>query len=104
MGLVRFDDQDAHDSAHSTVTGTEFIRGDIHVYKVHFQEGDGAHKHAHPEEQFFYVLTGRVQITLDGETFEVNAGEAAYFPSNSEHESVALAESEALSFKAPARI
>ncbi len=49
MGHVRFADQDTHESVHSNVTGNEFIQGDISVYRVHFNEGDVAHKHAHPE-------------------------------------------------------
>ncbi len=50
------------------------------------------------------MLNGRLRVTLDGESFEVAAGEAAYFPSNAEHESMALEESEAIRFKAPARV
>ena len=41
--------------------------------------------HHHPEEEFFYILDGKVSFYLDGKTVEVGANTSLYCPPNSEH-------------------
>lgn len=62
-------------------------------------KGEGAQRHAHPEEQVIYVLRGRLRVTLGEEQYIVEAGQASYHPSNVPHEVLALEDTEALSVK-----
>jgi len=39
----------------------------------------------HPGEEFFYVLTGEVIITVDGQTYHLQQGDAVHFPSTLDH-------------------
>lgn len=101
MGLVRFDrDED------NLVAGTysqgrgPVLRSErMEVTRIAFPKGEGAKAHRHDEEQFMYVLSGRLRVTLEGEQYEIGAGEATFNPSNAEHAVEALEDTVALSFK-----
>ncbi len=41
--------------------------------------------HRHPEEQIGYVLSGHVDVTIDGETRSLGPGDADYVPSGVRH-------------------
>ncbi len=41
--------------------------------------------HSHPHEQVGYVVKGRVEMTIDGETTELLAGDSYLAPSNVSH-------------------
>ncbi|MPZ59895.1 MAG: cupin domain-containing protein [Propionibacteriales bacterium] len=76
------------------------LRSDsMEVTKISFKKGEGAVAHSHPEEQFVYVLSGRSRVTVDGETYEVSAGEGSYRPANAVHSQEALEDTTSLSFK-----
>jgi quercetin dioxygenase-like cupin family protein len=47
-------------------------------------------RHAHPQEQLVYVLSGRLRFTLDTQSFEIVAGDSFIVPGNVEHEAAAL--------------
>jgi quercetin dioxygenase-like cupin family protein len=50
------------------------------------ERGKGAHPHAHPGiEQVCYLLEGTAQVEVAGETFEMKAGEACFFPADQKH-------------------
>ena len=50
------------------------------------ERGKGAHPHAHPGiEQVCYLLEGTAHIEVAGETFEMKAGEACFFPADQKH-------------------
>lgn len=42
--------------------------------------------HAHPEEQCFYILSGRGRISIEDVEYEVGPGTAAFAPANSLHQ------------------
>lgn len=73
------------------------------VSRVWFDAGKGADPHRHFEEQAFFVLSGRLRVTLgegeDAETYEVGPGEGSFHPSNVLHGVEALEDTEAVSFK-----
>src|SRR5262249_22830503 len=58
-----------------------------------------AREHHHPEEQVIYVVSGRMRMTVAGETYEVGPGEASYHPSNVPHAALAVEDTVAISFK-----
>jgi len=45
-------------------------------------------------EEFYYVLKGHVQFTIDKQVYELNEGDAIHFPSNLEHYGVNLSSEE----------
>lgn len=60
-------------------TGVEMLLGVI-------ERGQGAIPHAHPGiEQVCYLLSGSAVATIDGQTLELGAGDACYFPADTMH-------------------
>jgi quercetin dioxygenase-like cupin family protein len=50
------------------------------------ERGHGAHPHAHPGiEQVCYLLEGTAHVEVGGESFEMKAGEACFFPADQTH-------------------
>ncbi len=50
------------------------------------EKGKGALPHAHPGiEQACYMLEGSAHVEVGGEAFEMNAGEACFFPADAPH-------------------
>ena len=101
MPLVKFegDEDNVVSGSYSTGTGPVRRSKNMEVTKISFAKGYGADPHRHPEEQLMYVLSGRLEVTCDGETYVVEPGEATFNPSNSEHSVMALEDVTALSFK-----
>lgn len=60
--------------------------------------------HAHPHDQFTYVLKGKLKFIIDGEETIVTAGDSLLFPSNVPHGCIVLEEgSEVLDVFTPTR-
>jgi quercetin dioxygenase-like cupin family protein len=59
----------------------------FHVFLGLF-EGD-YRKHKHPYDEFFYVISGGIDIELDKETIVLKPGEAFLVPKNTWHKSSA---------------
>jgi mannose-6-phosphate isomerase-like protein (cupin superfamily) len=57
----------------------------FHVFLGLF-EGD-YRKHRHPYDEFFYVVSGGIEIELDKETMTLKPGEAFLVPKNTWHKS-----------------
>ena len=57
------------------------------------QKNEGALPHAHPGiEQVCYLLEGTALAEVDGESCELEAGDACYFPAGKMHKFVATSE------------
>jgi quercetin dioxygenase-like cupin family protein len=88
---------------YSTARGPVLRSGQSEVARVFFSAGQGAQRHAHPEEQTLYVLSGRLQVTLGhsegAETYEVGPGQGSFHPSNVPHQATALEDTNCVSFK-----
>lgn len=102
MGLVTLD-QDAENlvsGSYSTARGAVMRSEKQEITKAVFKGGEGAHEHAHPEEQTFYVVSGRLRVTLRGEEpYVVEAGQCSFHPSDVPHKVEALEDTVAISFK-----
>lgn len=62
--------------------------GSQRVEVVHgtIEPGRGALPHAHPDiDQVCYMLEGRAVAEVDGERFEMEAGDCCYFPAGKRH-------------------
>jgi quercetin dioxygenase-like cupin family protein len=101
MSKITFDrDQDnAVASSYSDARGPVLRSERIEVTQTFFGLGKGAKTHAHPEEQVFVIMSGRLRVTCDGETYEIGPGEGSFHPSNAEHSVEALEDTVAISFK-----
>jgi quercetin dioxygenase-like cupin family protein len=61
--------------------------------------GTGARPHSHPNEQWNYVLQGRLRVTIEGEPERiVGPGTLIYFPPNVVHATVALPDEDVVFF------
>ncbi|MGA3084355.1 MAG: cupin domain-containing protein [Thermodesulfobacteriota bacterium] len=60
-------------------------------------------KHAHPQEQTGYLVSGRIRLSIGGETFEVEPGDSWCVPGNVEHQAEILADSVAIEVFSPIR-
>lgn len=101
MPRVSLDDHADHvvTAKHSDVQGPVVRGKTLELIKMHWKKGRVARPHQHAEEQFIYVLSGRMSFTVDGETYEVGAGEASYHPANSLHSTECLEDAIAISVK-----
>lgn len=101
MGLVNLDSDSDNlvTPGYSTGKGP-VLRGErLEFVRIRYEKGGGAKAHSHPEEQVFYVLSGRSRETVGGETYEVGPGEAVYYPPGVEHATEVLEDMVALSIK-----
>jgi quercetin dioxygenase-like cupin family protein len=46
--------------------------------------------HTHPHEQVGYVVSGRIRLTIDGESSELGPGDSYHIPSNVPHGAITL--------------
>lgn len=66
----------------SLVEGERFMMGLMRMPK-----GTGADPHSHPNEQWVYILEGRLAFEVDGVKGVARPGSLLYFPPNSVHSS-----------------
>jgi quercetin dioxygenase-like cupin family protein len=102
MPLVTFDESSDNQVASYTDGRGSVLRSEhFEVAKIHFPKGRGAKPHRHPEEQFSFVVSGRLRVTAGDQVYEVGPGQATFNPSNIEHGVEALEDTVVLSLKAP---
>ena len=85
--LQRIDAGTGYSSAEGPVVEGERIQ----VGLISFKSGTGARPHSHPNEQWIYVLQGKVRMSVDGQP-ETNGGPGTllYLPANVVHYMQAL--------------
>lgn len=76
------------------------VEGDrIQVGLMRKARGTGARPHSHPNEQWNYVLQGRLRVHIEGEEERIaGPGTLIYFPANKIHATVALPEEDVIFF------
>jgi quercetin dioxygenase-like cupin family protein len=66
---------------------------------MHKARGTGARPHSHPNEQWNYILKGRLRISIEGEPERIaGPGTLVYFPPNVVHATVALPDEDVVFF------
>ncbi|WP_029352063.1 cupin domain-containing protein [Bosea sp. 117] len=66
---------------------------------MHKARGTGARPHSHPNEQWNYVVQGRLKVNIEGEPERIaGPGTLIYFPPNVVHSTVALPEEDVIFF------
>ncbi|MFJ2647144.1 cupin domain-containing protein [Streptomyces sp. NPDC087420] len=87
MSFIRSDEAVVHE-----IHGTRFVSyvrpgtgsRDLAAWRGEVPAGTVAPAHVISEEETFYVLSGRLRLTIDGETAELDPGDAAVAPAGSE--------------------
>jgi quercetin dioxygenase-like cupin family protein len=59
--------------------------------------------HRHPHEQLVYILSGRIEIAVNGVVHEASSGDNFIVASNAEHQAIALEDSVVLDIFTPPR-
>lgn len=55
------------------------------VTKMNYVKGNFATTHTHPNEQSGYVISGRYRMIVNGQEYELNAGDSYAVPGNVPH-------------------
>lgn len=76
----------------STGTGPVVEGERIQTGLIHKAAGTGSHPHTHPNEQWNYIVKGRLRVNVDGHEEICGPGTLLYFPANVVHFTVALPE------------
>lgn len=83
---------------YSTSNGS-CVEGDrMMVALMTMPKGTGAEPHSHPNEQWIFVMEGRMRVTIDGTTVEASKGGLIYIPSNAVHEAQSIGDVDAVFF------
>ena len=72
---------------------------------LHWDMADGSEVklHAHPQEQFGYVIRGGFEISIEGKTTVLKQGDAYFIPPNVPHSFRAVGDTEAIDVFSPAK-
>jgi quercetin dioxygenase-like cupin family protein len=60
-------------------------------------------RHAHPQEQTGYLVSGHIRLTIGDETFDVEPGDSWCVPGNMEHQAEIVLDSVAIEVFSPVR-
>ncbi len=71
--------------ARKTIAGAQAV-----LAQSYLKKGALVQQHAHPGEQFIYVLQGALRAVLDGEETTVHEGEVLQVPAGAAHQAEAL--------------
>ena len=101
MPLIHLDAIDAEyvTPKYSSAFGELVLGERIEVGRLRFEANEGAVEHAHPQEQVMIVISGRLQVELEGVAGELGPGEGFHAPPNVPHKVTALEDTVVLSCK-----
>ena len=78
-----------------------WVKGErIQVLLYHKDKGTGSRPHRHPNEQFIYILKGKVNARVEDQTKTLGPGEVVHIPADKLHSMVATADEELVYFVA----
>jgi len=64
----------------------------VMMVKIYFPKGAVGYEHHHPHSQVSYVLSGKFEVTIDGQMQVLNGGDSFFVPSDKKHGVVNLEE------------
>lgn len=85
--------QEWNSSTRGSVRWWELIGGDtmptselvVGVAEVPVGAARPTRGHTHEPAEVYYIVSGRGEVRVDGETYSLNPGDAVWIPSNAEH-------------------
>lgn len=72
----------------SWLVGSEHGSPNFDMRYIELEPGGVSMLHRHPWEQANYVLSGRCELTVEGQTQELEAGDFVFIPGSAEHQFV----------------
>ena len=75
----------------------------MNVMHWNFRDNMQLPEHSHASEQFGYIIKGGFEVTIDGRTAVLKAGDAYFVPANALHSFVSVGETEAIDVFSPVR-
>lgn len=73
------------------------------MIEVKLEKSKGLAPHQHPQEQTGYIISGKLMFTIDGEKYEMQAGDSYCIPADVEHGVEALENSFVVEVFSPVR-
>lgn len=73
------------------------------VCKMNYCSGDFASEHRHPHEQCGYVISGKYELMVEGETWTLSSGDSYAIPGNKRHSFKVLEAGEVVDVFTPPR-
>jgi quercetin dioxygenase-like cupin family protein len=70
---------------------------------IDFKEGAFGEEHAHPHEQLGFVVSGKLEMVIDGALHNIAAGQQIHIQGNARHSIKALEDSVVLEIFTPVR-
>jgi quercetin dioxygenase-like cupin family protein len=67
------------------------------------EKGRQLPRHAHPQEQTGYLVSGQIRLTIGTETFDVEPGDSWCVPGNLEHQAEIILDSVVIEVFSPVR-
>jgi len=77
---------------YSSAYGSVIVGERMQVAMVHKEKGTGSRLHSHPNEQFNYVLRGKIRAKVEEEEKMIGPGDLVYIPADAAHYLVAVSE------------
>jgi quercetin dioxygenase-like cupin family protein len=77
--------------------------GNMTVLHWNMAAGSTVPSHAHPQEQFGYVIKGGFKMVIGDAAAELKQGDCYFIPSNISHEFTAIGDTEAIDVFSPVR-
>lgn len=76
---------------------------DLMACHLYFKTGGIGKKHSHEHTQICYVISGRFEFDLNGDSRVITAGDSVYIPSDVEHGLICLEQGELIDIFTPER-
>jgi len=77
---------------YSSAYGSVIVGERMQVAMVHKEKGTGSRLHSHPNEQFNYVLRGKIRAKVEEEEKMIGPGDLVYISADASHYLVAVSE------------
>jgi quercetin dioxygenase-like cupin family protein len=102
--VFRKQDASGYAKALDKITRKTLVHGaTMLMTEFRLEQGAVLPEHRHPHEQAGYLVAGRMDLTIDGETHAVSAGDSWCIPGDVEHSAVAHEDSLAIEVFSPVR-
>ena len=100
--MICYHDQlEKHDLGGGVVMQVLGIGQSMNVLHWNMADGSQVKHHQHDQEQFGFVIQGELELTIEGATYSVKAGDAYFVPPGAWHSFIAIGETEAIDVFSP---
>ena len=90
MGSVKFEEQEIITVGQGVTRQVLGYQSNLMLVKVNFDKGGIGEPHKHPHQQISYVMKGKFEVEIEGETQILTEGDSFVVPGESLHGVVCL--------------